>query len=57
MKSAFGCIHPSDQPQLARILKALQNRNDLIRSFVLTPDGLHHPEAASTLQIEPGIHH
>jgi hypothetical protein len=54
---SFRCIHPSDQPQLAGILKALQDRNDLIRSFVLTPDGLHHPEAASTLQIEPGIHH
>ena len=47
--------HTGDQTQLARCGKSLKNGTDLIRRLVFAPDGLHHPQAATAVQVQTGI--
>ena len=56
-RSSLDRVHPSDQSQLTRSPQAAQDGHDLLGTFVLTPHGLHHPQALSALKVETGLLH
>ena len=50
----LGPIQPGHQGQLAGLVQLLQDRRNLAGALVFPPDGFHHAEPATAIEVEPG---